>query len=84
MRSSQRLYSIQEVASLTYKSVGITKICAAKLGLGKKYPNREGVSFIPKVMPCGFWFTCRAYQNLPRKGLLQRSQERIRLLWQKG
>jgi hypothetical protein len=45
MRSSQRLYSIQEVASLTYKSVGIIKTYAAKLGLGRKYSNR-GRSFL--------------------------------------
>lgn len=45
MRSSRRLYTIEEVASLTYKSVSITKACAAKLGLGKKYPKR-GRSFL--------------------------------------
>lgn len=44
MRSFQRLYTIEEVASLTHRSVGITKTYAAKLGLGKKYPNR-GRSF---------------------------------------
>lgn len=45
MRSSQRLYTIEEVASLTYKSVGIIKTYAAKLRLGKKYPHR-GRSFL--------------------------------------
>ena len=40
MRSSTRLYTIEEVASLTYKSVGIIKGHAAKLGLGRRYANR--------------------------------------------
>lgn len=44
MRKYERLYSIQEVASLTRRSVSITKTYAAKLGLGKTDPKR-GRSF---------------------------------------
>lgn len=40
MRRFQRLYTIEEVASLTYKSVGIIKTYAAKLGLGRRYENK--------------------------------------------
>ncbi len=40
MRNHERLYTIQEVASLTRRSVGITRVYAAKLGLGKRVPNR--------------------------------------------
>ena len=45
MRTSRRLYTVEEVASLTYKSVGIIKTYAAKLGLGRRYENR-GRSFL--------------------------------------
>jgi hypothetical protein len=44
MRKFERLYTIQEVASLTRRSVSITSSYAAKLGLGKRVPNR-GRSF---------------------------------------
>lgn len=40
MRHFERFYTIQEVASLTRRSVGITKTYASKLGLGKRIPNR--------------------------------------------
>jgi hypothetical protein len=40
LRNFERFYTIQEVASLTRRSVSITKTYAAKLGLGKKVPNR--------------------------------------------
>lgn len=45
MRNSHRLYTVEEVASLTYKSVSIIKTYAAKLGLGRRYANR-GRSFL--------------------------------------
>jgi len=45
MRQFERFYTIQEVASLTRRSVGITKTYASKLGLGKRIPNRGGKFF---------------------------------------
>jgi DNA-binding transcriptional MerR regulator len=40
MRNYERFYTIQEVASLTRRSVSMTRTYAAKLGLGKKVLNR--------------------------------------------
>jgi hypothetical protein len=40
MRNYERLYTIQEVASLTRRSVSMTRTYAAKLGLGKRVPDR--------------------------------------------
>ena len=40
MRTSRRLYTVAELAALTYKSEGIIKTYAAKLGLGKRYADR--------------------------------------------
>jgi hypothetical protein len=48
MRNYERLYTIQEVASLTRRSVSITKTYAAKLGLGKKDPKRGRSFFYTK------------------------------------
>ena len=45
MRKHERLYTIQEVASLTRRSVGITRIYAAKLGLGKTVLHRGRTFF---------------------------------------
>lgn len=45
MRTSLRLYTVEEVASLVYKSVGVIKTYAAKMGLGRRYANR-GRSFL--------------------------------------
>jgi hypothetical protein len=48
MRKFERLYTIQEVASLTRRSVSMTKTYAARLGLGKTDPNRGRSFFYTK------------------------------------
>lgn len=40
LRKFERFYTIEEVASLTRRSVSVTRNYAAKLGLGRKVPNR--------------------------------------------